>query len=73
MIKKRKTIYKAPSADKFAAEAMFYSRAASANDCTGMTPTPPLTEDEAESYCDVLSVPVTSKDGGEAYENKNTD
>lgn len=64
---KRKRMYKAPSADKFAAEAIFSNPVASANECTGMTPTVPLTEDEATSYCSLLDVPVTSRDGGEAY------
>lgn len=29
----------------------------SANECTGMVPTPPLTEAEVEGYSDVYSVP----------------
>lgn len=64
---KRKRMYKAPPADKFASEAMFSNPVASANECTGMTPTVPLTEDEATSYCNLLDVPVTSRDGGAAY------
>ncbi len=60
-------MYKAPCADRFSAEAMFLNPVASANECTGMTPTVPFTEDEATSYCDLLDVPVTSCDGGEAY------
>lgn len=30
---------------------------ASANDCTGLIPTPPATEDEAESYAEMMNVP----------------
>ena len=30
---------------------------ASTTDCTGMIPTPPLTEEEAENYGDLYSVP----------------
>ena len=66
-MKKRRRMYKAPSADRFSAEAMFSNPVATTNDCTGMTPTVPLTEDEATSCCDLLDVPVSSCDGGEAY------
>ena len=44
--------------------AYFFENTASANDFTGMTPTPPLTDEDAESYLDMLGVPVTSMDGG---------
>jgi|GEM_PF-1459806 len=44
--------------------AYFFENTASANDFTGMTPTPPLTDEDAESYLDTLGVPVTSMDGG---------
>ena len=40
---------------------------ASANECTGLMPTPPSTEDEAESYADLYTVPAPPQknDGGE--------
>ena len=41
--------------------------AASPTDFTGLAPVMPKTEYEAESYCDVMDVPVTSMDGGEKY------
>ena len=41
--------------------------AASPTDFTGLAPIVPETEYEAESYCDVMDVPVTSMDGGEKY------
>ena len=41
--------------------------AASATDFTGVTPIVPETEYEAESYCDVMDIPVTAKDGTEKY------
>lgn len=30
---------------------------ASSNDCTGLVPTPPKTEGEAESYADLMNIP----------------
>jgi|GEM_PF-1629417 len=33
---------------------------ASTTDCTGMIPTPPLTEGEAQNYADIYSVPQQS-------------
>lgn len=45
--------------------AYFYENTASANEFTGMTPTPPIHENNAESYFDIFGVPVTSMDGGE--------
>lgn len=30
---------------------------ASATECTGLVPTPPITENEAESYTDLYSIP----------------
>lgn len=30
---------------------------ASSNDCTGLVPTPPMTEGEAESYSDLMNIP----------------
>ena len=47
---------------------IFYrTSAASANDCTGITPIVPETESEAESYFDVIDLPVTAKDGAEKF------
>ena len=45
----------------------FRTSAASANDCTGITPTVPETSFEAESYFDVIDLPVTSVDGAEFF------
>ena len=47
----------------------FRTSAASANDCTGITPTVPQTESEAESYFDVIDLPVTAKDGSEKFKS----
>lgn len=47
---------------------IFYrTSAASANDCTGIAPTVPETSYEAESYFDIIDLPVTSKDGAERF------
>lgn len=47
---------------------IFYrTSAASANDCTGITPTVPETSYEAESYFDIIDLPVTSRDGSERF------
>ena len=43
--------------------AYFYENTASATEFTGMTPTPPLESENAQSYFDLLGVPVTSFDG----------
>ena len=43
--------------------AYFFENIASMNEFTGMTPTPPISEADAESYLDLLGVPVTSMDG----------
>lgn len=43
--------------------AYFFENTASANEFTGMTPTPPLESENAQSYFDLLGVPVTSFDG----------
>lgn len=66
MIKKRKRVYKAPSADEFAEKMLFQNPAVSSSEFTGMTPTDPLTEDEAESICELMGgVPVSSEDGAQ--------
>lgn len=47
---------------------VFYrTSAASANDCTGVTPIVPETGFEAESYFDIIDLPITSKDGIEVF------
>ena len=43
--------------------AYFFENTASANEFTGMTPTVPQTGEDAESYLDMLGVPVTSAGG----------
>ncbi len=43
----------------------FRMPAASATEFTGLTPTVPETEEEAESYHEIMEVPVTAKDGAE--------
>lgn len=35
---------------------------ASATECTGLIPTPPLSEEEAESYTDIYTIPKPEKD-----------
>lgn len=47
--------------------AYFYESTVSTNECTGMTPT--LVEDDtaAESYLELLGVPVTSVDGASKH------
>lgn len=43
---------------------------ASTMDCTGMIPTPPLTEEEAENYSDLYSMP--QQNAYNAQNNQNT-
>ena len=43
--------------------AYFFENTASTEEFTGMTPTLPLTSMNAESYLDLMGVPVTSADG----------
>lgn len=45
--------------------AYFFNNTASANEFTGIVPTPPPGDVNAESYLDLLGVPITSTDGGE--------
>ena len=52
---------------EYAEDMYFQMPAASATDFTGVTPIVPETEYEAESYCDVMDIPVTAKDGSEKY------
>ncbi len=47
----------------------FLTGAASANDCTGITPLVPDDGYEAESYFDIIDVPVTAKDGAEKFKD----
>lgn len=56
MDKKRKRIF--PSYDPLG-EDLFMDRdiVASATECTGLIPTPPLSEEEAESYSDIYDIP----------------
>ncbi len=56
-----------PPAWKYAENMYLKMPAASAAEFTGLAPVVPETETEAEGLCDTMSVPVTAKDGGEAY------
>ena len=68
MPSKKKTPRKDPPVDKFSAEMMFLQSPASANEFTGMTPTPPMDFEEAESYSKLMGgVPVSSEDGWQAH------
>ncbi len=69
MMEKTKKTQKCPPrhAWEYSENMYFHMPAASPTDFTGYTPVVPETEFEAESICDVMDVPVTSKDGGEAY------
>ncbi len=55
------------SAADYSRDVFLTNPIASANDCTGLTPSLPKTQGEAESYCDIADVPVTAKDGSEAH------
>ena len=50
--------------------AYFFENTASTEEFTGMTPTLPLTSMNAESYLDLMGVPVTSADGGSASKRR---
>lgn len=43
------------------------SSAASPSEFTGLLPIVPETEYEAESYCDLMDAPITSRDGAEKF------
>ncbi len=49
--------------DKALDEDLFYDidLVASATECTGLIPTPPLSEEEAESYTDIYAIPNPEK------------
>ncbi|GEM_PF-1813521 len=38
-----------------------FDMSVSATECTGLMPTPPLSEDEEESYSDLYTIPTVSK------------
>ena len=69
MMQKPKKVQKCPpkKAWEYSENMYLQMPAASPTDFTGLTPVMPETEYEAESYCDVMDVPVTSMDGGEKY------
>lgn len=67
LYKRKDTQYYKRDAAKLAEEAMFTNPIASVNDCTGITQTIPQTGSQAESYCDIADVPVTSLDGASKY------
>ncbi len=54
---------------EYAKDMYFHMPCASPTEFTGLAPTVPETECEAEGLCDTMDVPVTSKDGGEAYKH----
>ncbi len=47
-------------------DAFLHNPVASAQDCTGYSPTKSYTETEAESKSQLCDVPASSSDGGEA-------
>ncbi|MBR5500123.1 MAG: hypothetical protein IKV74_01200 [Clostridia bacterium] len=47
-------------------DAFLHNPVASAQDCTGFSPTKSYTEEEAESKSQLCNVPATGSDGGEA-------
>lgn len=55
------------SASDYSKDAFLTNPIASATDCTGITQTIPETEEEAQSFCDIADIPVTSLDGSEKY------
>ena len=58
-----------PAADENGdpSSAYFFENTASANEFTGMTPALPLSSVNAESYLDLMGVPVTSADGASKH------
>ena len=65
--KKKKQEARKQSAADYSKDVFLTNPIASATDCTGLTPSIPDTENEAESYCAIADVPVTARDGSEAY------
>lgn len=43
-----------------------YDNVASSMDCTGLIPTPPVNEAQAESYTDIYAIPKPSKEQSSA-------
>lgn len=56
-----------PEASRLAEKAMFRNPCVSATECTGGVQRIPEDESGAEFYCDILDIPITALDGGEAY------
>ena len=48
---------------------MLFNSISSANECTGMIPTPPLTEEQEEAYSDIYSVPQKCASSASNAEN----
>ncbi len=71
-MEKPKKVQKCPPkrAWEFAEDVYFSMSAASPSEFTGLTPTVPETEVEAEAYRDLMEVPITAKDGSEAYDHR---
>ena len=65
MDKKREPRKAARGIDGEMSSAYFFDETVSANEFTGCVPTPPPDDVNAESYLDLLGVPITSTDGGE--------
>ena len=67
MIREKREITHLPKkAWEYSENAYLTMPAASPTDFTGLAPVVPETEYEAESYRDVMNVPVTARDGSEA-------
>ncbi|MBQ0125837.1 MAG: hypothetical protein KBS59_05890 [Clostridiales bacterium] len=67
MIKKNNPRLTARGEDGEMSSAYFFDNTASANEFTGMTPTAVRNAAAAESYLDLMGVPVTSMDGASAH------
>ena len=47
-----------------------FMNTSSASECTGLVQTPPLSEDEADSYTELYHVPITKADRLDAEEEQ---
>ncbi len=72
MMEKPKPPKKCPPRNIFdvGKDMFLHAPCASATEYTGLAPTVPETEYEAESIADILDVPVTARDGSEAYKKR---
>lgn len=69
-MKKKNDRLTARTPDGYSSSAYLLDDIASANEYTGMTPTLPLTDAEAESYVDMFDEPVSSADGAQRCRRK---